>query len=77
MDKEQTNIQEVLRQQILQNQVLKERIGTLVTQYEDQDAQRRVQITVLTNTVEQYEERIKELEKSLEPTENEQTAQAD
>lgn len=46
----------------LKNRALLERISTLTTSYENQDAERRIDITVLTQQKEEAEKRVTELE---------------
>lgn len=46
----------------LKIQALKERLSELVTEYEDRDANRRVEITILSNEGDQLRGRVAELE---------------
>jgi len=54
----------------LKLQALRERLSNVVTNYEDQDADRRVQITLLGKENEELSARVRELENSIRELES-------
>lgn len=77
MTETETNTQDLVQSLQLKIQALKERISLLVTDYEDKDSDKRVQITLLSNTNQQLDTKVKELEAQIAELQKSQVREDD